>query len=315
MSGIFILSLDTEIAWGTYSPAALKARSHAFDTYRETLPRLVKLLDDYDIPATWAVVSHLFLEPGQNTDVLRPHYSWWPAPDDIRAPNPAHPDWYHAPDMIRVIRAAKTQHEIGTHTFSHVIAGDPAVTPEIWHSQMRATAELHAAQGLPLRSIVYPQNRIAYLDTLSQYGIIAYRGIEQNWYAGTNGVMGRLYHLVDAAAANPPPTYDLDSLREGELVNLPASQFLMTYDGPRTLIPTASRIRQAQLGLDRAVKQGRLYHLWFHPFNLGQGTPGRMFAALEAILEDVSHRRERGDIRIMTMEQAATWILNGMPDE
>lgn len=310
MVGIFILSLDTEIAWGTYGEKSLKRSAHCFENYRPLVRRLIDLLDRYEIPATWAVVGHLFLARCDgHPDLLQPHYAWADKSDSARDPKSmlTRAPWYYGSDVIDMIRCARVNHEIGTHTFTHIIAGDPAVTPEIWASQMRKTVSIHADQGLELRSIVYPRNLVNYMDTLPDYGIIAYRGEEESWYRHFPKTLARACHYLDRAIGFPPPTYDPRTLRVGErLVNLPASQFLMTYDGVRRWIPTASRVRQARLGIRNSVNNGHIYHLWFHPFNLGTGEG--MFTALEQILAEVSRQR----MRVMTMQQAAEWILGEM---
>jgi len=292
MAGLFILSLDTEIAWGT-DAAHLPRYAACFEAFPDILRRLIALLDTYHVPATWAVVAHLLLTP-----------------DDPRALGRKPPDWYHAPYLLDRIQAAHAPHDIGTHTFSHIYATDASTTPEVWKRELDTVAQLHREHGLPLRSLVYPRNQVAYLDTLPAYGIIAYRGIEQNWYGSRRGAL----HLLDRALGLPPPTYSSAALTVADpLVNLPASQFLMAYDGLRAAIPTASRVRQARLGLDRAVRRNDLYHLWFHPFNLG--TSARMFDALEQILQRVARLRDAGHLRVMTMAGAAEWILGGMNDE
>lgn len=289
MAGLFILSLDTEIAWGT-NAASLPRYAHCFDTYPDIIRHLITLLDAYEIPATWAVVGQLLLPV-----------------NDPRASQRKPPHWYHAPYLLDELHGAKVKHEIGTHTFSHIYTHDAETTPDIWQQELNAVAQLHREQGLSLRSIVYPRNQVAYTDTLHKYGIIAYRGVEQNWYGNRRGA----FHLLDRALGLPPPTYDPAALKvANNLVNLPASQFLMAYDGVRGKIPTASRVWQARFGIDKAVKQNQLYHLWFHPFNLG--TNDRMFDALEQILQLVARRRDAGQLNVMTMEGAAEWILGGM---
>jgi peptidoglycan/xylan/chitin deacetylase (PgdA/CDA1 family) len=288
MTGLFILSLDTEIAWGT-DETALSRYAHCFDNYRAIVEQLLELLDRYNIPATWAVVGHLFLSH-----------------DDPRTLGRHPENWYHAPYLLDLIRAAAVHHEIGTHTFSHIYTDDPETTQMVWKKELDTAAALHREHNLPLQSIVYPRNQVAYTQTLNDYGIIAYRGVEQNWYGNRRG----FFHLFDRALGLPPPTYDPVSLRVGDnLVNLPASQFLMAYDGVRAYIPTASRVRQARIGIRRAVQRNHLYHLWFHPFNLG--TSDNMFDALEGILREVARRRDEGKLRVMTMADAAEWILGG----
>ena len=90
-------------------------------------------------------------------------------------------------------------------------------------------------------------------------------------------------------------------------MNLPASQFLMSYDGLRARIPAASRVQQAQRGLQRAMTRGEIYHLWFHPFNLGSSEA--LFAALRQILTGVWEARAAGYLRTVTMGGLATEIL------
>jgi peptidoglycan/xylan/chitin deacetylase (PgdA/CDA1 family) len=287
MPGLFILSLDTEIAWGTDAPL-LPTYAACFEAYPALLRRLLDLLDAYTIPATWAIVGQLLLAEG--------------TPDaDSRQP----PHWYHAPYVLDWIRNARTPHEIGTHTYRHIYARHAEVTRAVWDADLMEVAALHQRLGLPLRSIVFPRNQIAYLDSLPQHGIIAYRGIEGNRPQERRGWR----HLLQRSLPLPPPTYPLNSLRTTDsLVNLPASQFLLDYKGVRRMIPTASRVREAQIGLQRAAEQEHLYHLWFHPFNLG--THPQMFTALEAILRQAVAYREQGTLQVMTMQQAAAHLLN-----
>jgi peptidoglycan/xylan/chitin deacetylase (PgdA/CDA1 family) len=286
MAGTFILSLDTEIAWGTDADY-LPRYAYCFDNYPTILRRLIDLLDQYDIPTTWAVVGQLML----------------PATDQ-RTENKQPANWYHAPYIIDWIRAAKTSHEIGTHTFSHIYTDEPETTQAVWEADLANCLNLHQQFGLSLHSIVYPRNQINYLDTLPKYGIIAYRGIEGNRPRERRGIA----HLLHRALALPPPTYDLQACKVNDkFVNLPASQFLLAYDGIRSRIPSASRVRQARLGLEQAARKSELYHLWFHPFNLG--TSPRMFDALEHILQIVSTMREQGKIQVLTMEQTAREVL------
>ncbi|MBN6053691.1 polysaccharide deacetylase family protein, partial [Nonomuraea sp. RK-328] len=286
MPGICIISLDTELAWGT-NQEDLPGLAGVFDEEPRIIARLIELLDRYEVPATWAVVGRLLLEPADEPRLTR---------------TPAR--WYSAPYLLDWLGRARVRHEIGTHTFTHVHTRDPAVTREVWTAELAAAARLSERLGIPMRSIVFPRNQVAYLDTLPDFGIIAYRGVERNWYGNRLGPL----HFLDRALGTPAPTYAPHSLREGErLVNLPASQFLVGGNGPRRLIPVSSRVRQARLGLDRAARREEIYHLWFHPFNLG-GDP-RMFVAMERILQEIARRRDRGEVTVMTMAQTAERIL------
>lgn len=50
-------------------------------------------------------------------------------------------------------------------------------------------------------------------------------------------------------------------------------------------------------------KNGGLYHLWFHPFNLD--SDGNMLADLKNIVEKAYQIRNEGKIEIVTMKQFA----------
>lgn len=288
MPGICILSIDTELAWGM-NAADLPRFCKVLDEEPEIIRRLIRLLDTYRIPATWAVVGRLLTAPAD-----RRHGGRTPG------------RWYHAPDLLEWITGARIRHEIGTHTFGHIYAHDASTTRTVWKRDLEAACRTGRQHGIIVRSIVYPRNQVAYVDTLDDFGIVAYRGVERNWYGNRRGAV----HILDRAVGTPAPTYDLNALREGDrLVNLPASQFLLGDNGIRKLIPPSSRIRQARLGLDRAADRGELYHLWFHPFNLGTGD--RMFHTLEHVLRDISERRDRGELLVMTMAETADLILEG----
>jgi peptidoglycan/xylan/chitin deacetylase (PgdA/CDA1 family) len=310
--GIFVLSLDKELAWGTFHLDGLRLFRAHFDQSRNLVRKLLALLDTYEIPATWAFVGHLLLEqchrPSGGTthpDVLRPQYDWYT--EDWHHCDPAtnvhrDPCWY-GPDILEMVLSARANHEVGTHTFSHVIVGDPACTAEIFRSQLAACVDLHRRSGLELHSIVFPRNSIGHLEVLTEFGITNYRGREQRWYTRLWPREGGPLHTLDRTIPTPPTTYPLEGLSEGKLVNLPASMFLVPRDGFRRYIPMQSRVSQMQSGLRRAAERGELFHLWFHPFNLGSDP--RLFTALEQTFQTACDLRANGQLEILTMQQAA----------
>lgn len=308
MTGTFVLSLDTEIAWGTLGRDIDCAR-WSFDNYRPLIHRLVELLDDRDVPATWAFVGHLLLDRCDGHPGLpQPHYEWSPTPDSDRDPctDLARDPWYYGRDVFELVTAARTPHEIGSHSFTHILPGDPAVSREMWRAQLTECAALHRSAGVPMESFVFPRNQVEHVDLLPEHGVRIYRGVERRGYATATGRTARVLHLLDRAVGWPPPTYDIAALRvEHGVVDLPSSQFLLAYNGVRAAVPTAARVAQARRGLDRSVRHGHAFHLWFHPFNLGLDRRGRMFGALERILDEVVARRDAGTLEVLTMGQVA----------
>src|SRR5262245_21258700 len=79
--GVAVVSIDTELAWGD-SHRRDGASGRTYDREREIVTRLLDVLTRYEIPATWAVVGHLFLDhcdavDGRpHPDIVRPSYPW-----------------------------------------------------------------------------------------------------------------------------------------------------------------------------------------------------------------------------------------------
>ncbi len=317
MTASFVLSLDTELAWGTFDKGGATRYKKHLGATRGEIQKLLGLLEKYEIPATWAIVGHLFLRECNSAtvgedphpDVLTPRYSWYPYHwhhMDPGSNRESAPFWY-GDDVVEAIRNAKPAHDVGCHTFSHVIMNDPAVTHAIATSQVRKCCDLAHAQGITLRSFIFPRHGIAHLDVINENGFTSYRGHERIWYRNLPRPISRLLHLMHAVLGITPPVYSEIGIDHSGLVNIPASMFLMPKDGLRCLIPWKSRIVQARRGIQEAIRKNGVFHLWFHPWNLG-GSP-QMIDCLEDIFRTVASHREKGQLRAVTMKDLAQEIL------
>jgi hypothetical protein len=74
-------------------------------------------------------------------------------------------------------------------------------------------------------------------------------------------------------------------------------------------MPKGSQGRIANRTIDRAVKTGGLYHMWFHPFNLNTDTEA-MFYGLEQVFAHAHRLREAGLLDIFTMGEYAQRLAN-----
>jgi hypothetical protein len=308
--GVFTLSLDTELAWGSAHGSRLKEREPLFRQTRECIARLLKLLEKYQIHATWAVVGHLFLERCQpvngikHPDIIRPKYGWFP--DDWFLPDPCSsvkdaPIWYGS-DIIRQIINCPVSQEVGCHTFSHVRVGEPGCSRECFASELRACRAEADKLDLSLQSFVFPRNSIGHLDVLAENGFAAYRGNTVRWYERLPGITSKISHLLDGILPVPPPV--VMPQRDGNLWNLPASYFYPPADGWWGILPAALRAGKAKQGLRKAVKQQRIFHLWFHPFNLASN-PDKLLEGLEAVFAEVCSYRDAGSLDNLTMGELA----------
>jgi peptidoglycan/xylan/chitin deacetylase (PgdA/CDA1 family) len=306
--GVFTLSLDFELIWGTledHGPVAFRA---ACERERaEVIDRLLALLAEFEISATWCVLGHLLLDACSPKDGIK-------HPEIVAPRRASGQDWFrHDPctderadplfygrSLVEKVRACPVPQEIGCHSFSHVLFGDRRCSRETASSELAECVRLADDAGVRLRSLAFPGNSVGHLELLPQFGFSCFRGPEPSWYARVRSApIRRLGHLLDLLTARRPPVSDPTETIEG-LWNLPASMMYFPMHGVRRHIPLSRRIKRAVKGLDRAADEGRVFHLWLHPTNLADEID-RMFAGLRAIFDHAARLREDGALTFVPM--------------
>jgi hypothetical protein len=314
--GVFTISLDFELLWGSFdSGKHRKFMSHfarnggAFETTRAIVDRLLALFQKYDIRVTWATLGHLFLDHCEaldgvkHPDMPRARHSWfaedWYTYDpckDFRA----EPLWYGR-DLIEKILAAEPRHEVGSHSFSHVIFSDSGCTPEVAEAEISKCVELARSFNLKLESFVFPRNQLGHLDLLRKYGFIVTRGRMPFWFTRFQSrTLRRAGHMFDDLLAIPPNCGLPEKSPSGVWV-VPVSMFLQSMEGTRRLIPVRSRIKKGITGIERAIRDKSLFHLSFHPTENLCFHTDLMFRALEDVVAHAARRRDEGLLQVMTM--------------
>lgn len=321
--GVFTLSLDFELIWGTldlFGPEKFRA---ACEIERAVIiDRLLDLFVEYEIPATWCILGHLFLdhcetEQGiKHPEIIRPAHAWF------------NRDWFeHDPtgdecdssiffgrNLVEKIRACSVKQEIGCHSFSHVIFGDQGCSVETANSELAASVEAAKSLGIEMRSFAFPRNEVGHLAALRRYGFTFYRGPEPHWYdrAGLPGIFKRLAHLLEVLISAEPPVSLPERTGEG-LWNVPGSMIYFPMHGLRRHIPVSFRVKRAVKGLDAAARQNRIFHLWFHPTNLADQTEA-MFDGLRRIFDHACSLRARDELLILPMCSAALIEASGQQE-
>jgi hypothetical protein len=312
MQPAFVLSLDTELVWGSFdhtSPAAFEKR---YPDVRGTIARILAVLEEYEVAATWAVVGHLFLREctrGQDgrahPEMLRPHHAWFG--DDWLSADPctdrARDPLFYGDDVVDRLIGASTKQDIGSHSFSHAVFGEEGCTRDVAESELRACIALAETKGVKLSSFVFPRNSEGHHDVLRAHGITAYRGEDPTWYRKLPGPTKQAAHFIDQASALAPPVVQPSETLPG-LWNIPGSMLLIHRTGARKLITLDARLEKAKAGMRRAIDEGGIFHLWSHPFNLAPDRDG-MIHTFRAIIAEAVALRDRGRLRILTMQQVA----------
>jgi hypothetical protein len=304
--GVFTLSLDFELIWGTldlfgpdgFRDACLRERAGVVD-------RLLALLVEHGISATWLTVGHLMLERcagPAHPDIVRPAHAWsrgdWfrEDPGGVEATAPL----FFARSLIERIRACPVPQEIGGHSFAHVIYGDPGCSRAAAESDLDALVAAAAGMGLSLESFSFPRNRVGHQDALLPRGFKVFRAPEPGWhFEARSPLVRRLGHLADVVLARRPPAVFPRREPDG-LVSVPGSMIYFPMHGLRRFLPVSVRVRRAKKGLAAAVRERGVFHLWTHPTNLADETEA-MFGGLAAILAEVGDLRAQGRLDVRTL--------------
>ena len=312
--GIFTISLDFELIWGTVDLFGVENFRQACELERaEVVDRLLELFTEFEIPATWCTVGHLFLDSCQSEEnkkhpeITRPRHKWheddWfthdPCSDEANAP------LFYGKSLVEKILNNPVKQEIGSHSFSHIIFGDEGCTSESARTDIAECVKAARNFDVKLNSFAFPRDRVGHLDVLKEFGFTAYRGAIPKWYeqGEDRSAVKRLAHLWDVVTAAPPPVV-LPEYESNGLMNIPGSMIFFPMHGIRRYIPMSLRVKRARKGLDLAAEQKRIFHLWFHPTNMAFEI-NQMFDGLRAILQYATELRQKGVLETLSMSEIA----------
>lgn len=316
--GIFIISIDYEFGWGkTETPFSFKDKENIKKEVQITR-KLLELFEEFDIPATWAIVGHLleknclFKESLPHPEFPRPILTgekndWFfqhPAKEDIKDSV-----WFDSDNLIRKIVNSTVKHEIGSHSYSHIDYGDPNINPEAVKVDIEKAKSMHTIFGLSFNTFIFPRNDEGFYESLKEKGVKYYRGTTNRWYEIFPGILKRAARLLNYFLPFAPPVV-LPSLHSSGLINIPDSMLLLGREGIRKSLSTNTLTHKAKRGLDRAVRERKIFHLWFHPSNLSFETE-KQLNVLREILKEAKQLREQGKLDILTMQQVGESWMHG----
>lgn len=299
--GTIVISVDAELAWGSHDFETVP--TDRVESSRDGWKLLLDQFDRYELPATWAVVGHLFLRECDGVHADHPSLDGWfdADPGGTASENP---EWFDH-GLVDAVLEANVEHDVGGHSFSHRQL-NPDLPPEIARAEVAATVEAAEARGLELKSFVHPGNVVAHEHLLAEYGFTCYRGRAPD--VGADGAVGAVQKLLGGAGVEPrlvDPEID-----EYGLVNVPASLYLFELDGaPKRVLGSLGRdpvVHRARRGIEAAAERDGLFHLWLHPNNLvGDVDESR----LEEVFSYVDEVRSNTDLTVETMADVADRVL------
>ncbi|MGM9549259.1 MAG: polysaccharide deacetylase family protein [Faecousia sp.] len=316
MGGTLIVSLDFELFWGMLDVCPLEAYQDHVLGGREAVPKLLELFQKYGIHATWATVGFMFAQNAQEAaaffpeDSLRPSYNN-PAMQPYGefsqiGGNEEEAPCFFAPSLIDLIAKTPGQ-EIGSHTFSHYYCREKGQTVQQFAADMGAAKAIAAKHGYDVTSAVLPRNQCepAYTQVLRDLGFTAYRGMENNWVENKVHLRFplRVLRLTDTYLPLTGQGSYIPKNEDG-IWNLTGSQMFRPIFMPLKFMEGAKvhRIKRQML---YAAKNGRTYHLWWHPHNVGVRTEEHL-AQLEEIFRYYGELKEKYGMESLNMKEAAS---------
>ena len=302
-----VISLDLELSWGTfdlsYDDDLLKMARWTHDI---GAPRLLKHLTNNGLSATWAVVGAMMrscltdvsgLPEVRYRHFRKPWFSYVPQQGD----EATQPEWFGR-SLLEMIRSASPKQEIGFHSFSHVPFGWPGMTRERAVAEYRYCAEVARELGIPTKSFVFPRNLVAYVGELREAGFTCFRDADELAVRFASPRFKSLWMVLADFLGVSPCTVE-PAFKEG-VVSLAGSLMIRCPAGWRKCIPDAIRLRRLRKGLERARRNGGVFHVWFHPENLYPERP-RLEKVVARFLEQLGTLVRSGDVRCMTMGEIA----------
>jgi peptidoglycan/xylan/chitin deacetylase (PgdA/CDA1 family) len=297
---VFIISLDTESIWGYHAYPFHKDIDMLIrdnTNGRGSINNLLNVFEKYNIPATWAIVGHLFLERCKKRDGI-PHKDMPPFRDNWYFIDPCtdiqKDPLFYGKDIIESVLSNQIEHEIGCHSFSHVQFSKCSY--KVAEAEIKKCVEIAKKYGIVLQSFVFPENMIGHINVLKKYGFEIYRGKNVGRYDLNQRLLFRKFNgALDKLIASPIEPKWMDGIWE-----IPSSMYFCDPQIKSSVLP------RAKLGLYRAIKSKKVFHIFLHPQDLLKYPS--LICDLDKFLGIVAKKRDEGDLEVMTMGNYANII-------
>lgn len=295
--GAVVLSIDAELAWGFHDqPRMPEGR---LQSARESWTTLLDLLDNYEVSATWAIVGHLMLRECNGKHRSHPSPRNWFARDP--GGEATSDSLWFAPDLVNQVQNAAVDHELGSHSFSHVPFGRSDVSTPMLNAELERHRSIAEEWNESLESFVFPRNDVANIDLLAAHDFTCYRGRSPNqWYDGSP--LQRPGKAVDLVTGGSGPPIVTPSVEEHGIINIPASLDLFGFEGiARRVVESVTGdpiVEAARRGITAAEEGSGVFHGWLHPNNITEQADIDRLKTILAIVSDA-------DVPVLTMGEVA----------
>lgn len=324
-TGVFIISLDFELHWGVSDHRTIESYYENLKNTPEVVRRLLALFEQKKINATWATVGMLFCRNKKElleyvSAANRPEYTI-PALSNYNVAqtageNETDDPFHFANTLIREIIKTPGQ-ELATHTYSHYYCLEPGQNPDQFYHDLQAAKRLAEREGASLHSIVFPRNQYdeRYIEKCKMAGIEIYRGNFPSWMykseaKSTETLWKRAFRLLDTYVPISGHRIVSAEMSQG-MLNVPGSCFLRPYSNKTSLLEWL-RLNRIKREMTAAARQGKIYHLWWHPHNFGKNME-KNFSFLAKVISHYEMLAKKYDMKSVCMKDILNNFKNKIP--
>ncbi len=304
--------------WGVRYHMSIDSYGDAVLGGRAAIPEILKLFSRYEVEATWATVGLLFARTRKEMldylpDVL-PEFTntslanYDAIKNDIGENENEDP--HHFGRSLLDLVADTPGQEIATHTYAHYYCLEDGQSLNAFRADIRSAKAIAESAGHDLKSIVFPRNQYSadHVKVCAAEGINTFRGQPDVFTyrsVANRGVtpLVRGVRLLDSIMPVVPRKDPLGPEHSAGAIDVKASRFLRPW---KTRWPAYSKLHLNRIRSEMrtAAKQGRQFHLWWHPHNFGRNMRENL-KQLEKILEEFARLRMSHGMQSVTMADAA----------
>jgi len=306
--------MELELGWGLVHYGKLDALSPNRKQETRALERLLELCDELEIPITFNVVGHLLLDEPLSDYNTSHEADWFGV---IPKTGPEDDLEFYAPDLVDRIESADVDHEICTHTFSHVECAD--VSHETLRWEFDNVLEIHDEYGLerPI-SIVPPRHSHPPREILQEYGFEIVRS-PRSRAPSASEASNRVQLGIDLLTGAQPIVRprSVDGVVETYCTRYPSLTTPFLEAGQKDPHPVFKTIPQSvrqrlhyrnmNTTLSTAIRRDSYAHLWSH---LWETANDIQWPPIEKFLHRVSQTRNKGEVEVKTMKELNEDVKN-----
>lgn len=313
--GLFVISLDFELFWGIRDKYTFEEYGKNVLGVWEILPKLLELFRKYNVHATFATVGAMFSENYEELKKflpeLKPNYkdsNLSPYKGYIEMSKNSDSRYFFGKKLIDLVKKYP-EHEIGTHTFSHYYALEPHQTVEEFEADLDGAIEIAEANQIKINSFVFPRHQINpdYLKLFPQKGIKIYRETEKAWFHSAargeeESIVKRGFRYLDYFIfMGSHHCQDLNEIKKKDLYAIRASRWFRPYKKSESKWD-GLKLRRIKKQMNYAAKKGKIFHLWFHPHDIGINQEIN-FQLFEEILNHYQKLNQNHGMESMNMKE------------